>query len=184
MIDLGKFWTAQRLRSGSKSRSELIELVCNIRDQSGEQVRKFLNSDLQAITHEVVTLSQRGSVKDTTSQVRGVHTDKAVGGTGVTADAAEFKVLEQHSGGVRVEKEDIIGIGRIASVPVVRNALVTRSVHKVAVVSSDGVERFQDFTIQLSLGVLGRLVGHETVDEAPRCRLSNHTGEWSVEEVT
>ena len=138
---------------------------------------------MQTVAHEVVALSQCLSIEDTIGQELRVNTDEAVGCASVATDAAKFEVLEQHSIGVGTEEEDVIGVESIASVPVVRDALVSRSVLEVSVVTSDGVKRLEDVAVQLALRVFGRLVGHETVNEAPRCRLSDDTGERGVEEV-
>lgn len=42
---------------------------------------------------------------------------------------------------------------------------------EVAIIACDGKERLEDFAVQLALRVLGRLVGHEAVDEGVRSRL-------------
>lgn len=49
--------------------------------------------------------------------------------------------------------------------------------------AGDGEEGFEDFSVETAFGVLGRLVGHEAVDEGVRGGLHDYTREGSVEEV-
>ena len=59
----------------------------------------------------------------------------------------------------------------------------THSVLEVAGLARDRKERLEHVSVQLTSGVLGRLVGHKAVDEGVCSRLDNHTREGPVEEV-
>lgn len=61
--------------------------------------------------------------------------------------------------------------------------LVTTVILEVAILASDSVERLQNLSVEFTGWELLRLVAHEPVNEAPRSRLSNHTGERSEEAV-
>jgi len=183
LVDLGELRAAKLLSSVTKSRADLVDCSTKVGDEAGEDVRKSLDGELQAVAHKVVALKQGLSVEDTIGQKLGVDADEAVGCTSVTTNAGKLKMLEQLESGVLVKEQNIIRVKLVASVPVLRDALVTRSVFEVAIITSNGEERFEYLAVELAGRVLSRLVAHETIDEGPRCRLSHHTREGSVEEV-
>lgn len=92
-------------------------------------------------------------------------------------------MLERHVQCVHIQIRDGVGIDYVARIPLIRDAFGTAGVLEVSVVSSDTVKRFEDFTVELATWVLFGLVGHETVDERPRCRLGDHTSKRRIEKV-
>ena len=56
-------------------------------------------------------------------------------------------------------------------------------IFETATRASDGVKGFEDVSVQVAFWMFGGLVPHEAVDEAPRCRRGDNTGEWRVEEI-
>jgi hypothetical protein len=183
LVDLGKLRASKALSCVAEGGADLVDCSSEVGNETRQQVRKFLDGELQAVTHEVVALEKGLRIEDTISQFLGIDTNKAVGCTGVATNAGELEVLEQLEGRVLVKEQNIVRVKLVASVPVFRDTLITRGVLEVAVITGDGVERLKHLAVQLAGRIFGRLVAHETVDEAPRCRLSDHTREGGVEEV-
>lgn len=128
-------------------------------------------------------MSQALSVVDTTSKVLDVKTSEAVGSTSVSTDGEELGVLDCGGEDIGLEEGDGVGIGKVALIPVIGDLLVAGSVGEVSGFTSNREERLKNVTVKATLGVLGRLVGHESVDKGVRCRLHHQTGEGTVEEV-
>ena len=104
--------------------------------------------------------------------------------TSVAADKRELRVRGGEVQDIRLEVRDGVGINLVAAVPVVWDPLVaSRPGEAVSVVAGDGIEGFEDVLVQDTFGILGRVVGHEAVDEGEGSLGDGHAGDGTVVEV-
>lgn len=84
---------------------------------------------------------------------------------------------------ILVQEQDGVLVANSALVPVLWNTLVPRVVSEVSRLALNSKEAFQHLLVKYALWMLGRLVGHEAVDERVCCLADGEAGERSVEEV-
>lgn len=183
LVDVVQLRAAKAVGRVVKDRADLVHRGVHVGKETREQVRQRLNGKFHSVAQEIVALGQSRKLVDSASQVGRIEAGERVDSTGVSTNGSELYVCQQGRDEVNVEVRYGVGVGDVAGVPVLWDALVARGVCEVSLVSGNGEEALQNFTIQTTFWVLGRLVGHEAIDESICCRLDNDTGEWTIEEV-
>ncbi len=132
---------------------------------------------------KVVTLCKRLCIVHASGKTGNINTSEGVGFARVTTNAEDLWELGCVVEDIGIEILDGVLITDGALVPIVRDFLVTRVVSKVSRLAGNGEKALEHFLVEDALGVFGRLVPHETIDESGGGLRDKNAGEWAVEEV-